>query len=116
MSEASYRRWFGQNLTSLTQETLAESIGITAQHLSYLETGKRSPSFEVIARAAETFNVSPADLLADTPKTGSTSKHREVVAKIEQMTKSLSKADQDRLLRIISNCVNMNRSSGASRE
>lgn len=42
----------------LTQEELAEFIGKSVEHISFLERGERSPSFEVILKIAEALDVS----------------------------------------------------------
>ena len=47
----------------LTQERLAELIGITPLHMSRLETGKNSPSIKTLFRLCQALQVSPADLL-----------------------------------------------------
>lgn len=115
MSEETYRHWFGNNLrnfrqsASLTQEKLSEELGITAQHLSYLETGSRSPSFEVISKAAKVFGVTPADLLSEMGKANSSSRYKETATKISQLIKTVSKEDQDRILKMVSLACRINR-------
>lgn len=47
----------------ITQEQLAELIDKTTEHLSLLERGERSPSFEVILDLAEAFGVSVSYLM-----------------------------------------------------
>lgn len=42
----------------ITQEQLAELIGKTTEHVSFLERGERSPSFEVILDLADALSVS----------------------------------------------------------
>ncbi len=44
---------------NLTQEKLAETIGIETPSLSYLETGKYSPSIETLQKLAKALNVQP---------------------------------------------------------
>lgn len=90
----------------LTQEELSEKMGITAQYLSYVESGSRSPSFEVITAASDVLNVSPADLFEENTGTG---KHKEIAAQLSQMIRPLSKDDQDRIVKIVSQCVRMNK-------
>lgn len=48
---------------SITQEQLAESISKTTEHISFLERGERSPSFEVILDLAEQLGVSVSYLM-----------------------------------------------------
>ncbi|GAA5530995.1 helix-turn-helix domain-containing protein [Herpetosiphon gulosus] len=58
------RSLFGQRLKALriehhlTQEQLAEQIGKTTEHISFLERGERSPSFEVLFDLAHVFQIS----------------------------------------------------------
>lgn len=47
----------------ITQEQLAESISKTTEHISFLERGERSPSFEVILDLAEQLGVSVSYLM-----------------------------------------------------
>ncbi|HHW21685.1 MAG TPA: helix-turn-helix transcriptional regulator [Clostridiaceae bacterium] len=42
----------------LTQEQLAEMVGITAVHLKQLESGKRKPSIDVLYSLSRTLNFS----------------------------------------------------------
>ncbi|HLO52335.1 MAG TPA: helix-turn-helix domain-containing protein [Kamptonema sp.] len=57
------RELFGEKLNQfrrqkgITQEELAEIIGKTTDHISLLERGERSPSFEVILDLSEALNV-----------------------------------------------------------
>lgn len=61
-------RSFGNNLShirktrGLTQETLAERIGISVDFLSMIERGRRSPSFTTIARLADALDVEAKEL------------------------------------------------------
>jgi len=43
---------------SLTQEKLAEAIGITPEHLKQLESERRNPSVEVLFKLVETLDIS----------------------------------------------------------
>jgi transcriptional regulator with XRE-family HTH domain len=52
-----------RNENNLTQEQLAERINKSTEHISFLERGERSPSFEVLIDIANAFNISPASLL-----------------------------------------------------
>ena len=49
----------------LTQEKLAELIGKTTEHISFLERAERSPSFEVILDLARALDIPVASLLDD---------------------------------------------------
>ena len=60
---------FGERLKALrlaaglTQEKLAEQIGMRPQHLTRLETGGRTPSWETVLRIAKALNVSLDEFL-----------------------------------------------------
>lgn len=47
----------------ITQEDLAELIGKSIEHISFIERGERSPSFEMILDLAEALNVSVSYLM-----------------------------------------------------
>lgn len=50
----------------LTQEAVAERIGITAQHVSNIETGNSSVSLTTLVAIANLLNVTMDELLCDT--------------------------------------------------
>ena len=47
---------------NLTQEQLAEMVGIGTANISYIETGKFAPSAETLAKLSEALNVYPYEL------------------------------------------------------
>lgn len=51
---------------NLTQETVAEKIGITPQHVSNIETGNSSVSLTTLVAIANLLGVSVDELLCDT--------------------------------------------------
>jgi len=53
------RHWRG--LRGVSQLTLACEAGISARHLSFLETGRSSPSRDMIERLSDSLDVPPAD-------------------------------------------------------
>ncbi len=55
-------RWLRQQ-KKLTQEQFAEQIGKSVEHVSFLERGERSPSFELILDIASALGVSIAFLM-----------------------------------------------------
>ena len=63
------RKGFGRRLQalrverSLTQEQLAEAIQKSTEHISFLERGERSPSFETLLDLAHILNTTASDLL-----------------------------------------------------
>jgi putative transcriptional regulator len=48
----------------MTQQALAESVGVTRQTINAIELGKYSPSLEVAFRIARVFNVSLEDVFS----------------------------------------------------
>lgn len=62
---------FGERLkairiaANLTQEQLAEKVGMRAQNITRLETGGRTPSWETVLRLAEALGVSVAEFVND---------------------------------------------------
>lgn len=59
------RRW--RLKRGLTQEQLAFEAQIDLTYLGGIERGKRNPSLIVIARIAQSLQVTPADLVAGGP-------------------------------------------------
>ncbi len=60
-----------RTVKGITQEQLAELMGKTTEHISFLERGERAPSFEVIVDLARTLGVSVADVMnIDVPGLG----------------------------------------------
>lgn len=51
-----------RRLRNLTQEELAESIECSTEHVSHIERGLASPSFEMIGRLASALKVKVSDL------------------------------------------------------
>ena len=51
---------------NLTQETVADKIGVTPQHVSNIETGNTSVSLTTLVAIANTLSVSVDELLCDT--------------------------------------------------
>ena len=69
MDYESARKRFGKRVHDLRkernikQEKLAERIGKSTEHVSFIERGERSPSFEVIIDLANALGVTPTDLI-----------------------------------------------------
>jgi transcriptional regulator with XRE-family HTH domain len=57
------RRFRKQN--NLTQEKLAEAVGIGVQHVSKIETGKSRLSLELLVHLANVLHTTPDNLLMD---------------------------------------------------
>lgn len=58
----------------LSQEQLAEKVGISTTHLSHIETGNTKLSLPVFVDIAEALSVQTDELLYDTPNINSTIK------------------------------------------
>ena len=50
-----------RNKAGLTQEALAEKIGVTSQYIIYLEKGKRNPRIGLLYKMAESLDVKVGD-------------------------------------------------------
>jgi transcriptional regulator with XRE-family HTH domain len=65
---ATLRKKFGQRLRGIrlnrrmSQETFAETLGISVDFLSLIERGRNAPSFETLDRIAKRLRLSVADL------------------------------------------------------
>ena len=46
----------------ISQEEFAKTIGITASHLSKIETGKRTPSLKIAVKIASQFDLDVKDI------------------------------------------------------
>lgn len=49
-------------LKGLTQEELAEAVGVSTDFISLIERGQRAPSFENLEQLAEAFQVKVSEL------------------------------------------------------
>jgi transcriptional regulator with XRE-family HTH domain len=59
---------------NMSQEQLAESVGISTTHLSHIETGNTKLSLSVLVQIAETLSVQTDELLFDSPNNHSSLK------------------------------------------
>lgn len=69
---------------TLTQEKLAELVGVSPEYISKIETGKSKVSLSILIKIANVLNVSLDDLVA-----GSLNKYK-VVMQINELTKLLN--------------------------
>lgn len=46
----------------MTQEQLAEAVGVSAEFISNVERGVNAPSFDTLEKLAEALNVAPVEL------------------------------------------------------
>lgn len=82
----------------LTQEELSERLGISQNHLSSIEIGKRFVSAELIEKIAKELNVSPATLFYDEKKLNSEDSIKDIKRIID---KELNKAKKEIIKKII---------------
>ena len=54
---------FFRNLRNLSQEELAEKIGISRTALYYYEANKRKPTFEVLEKITDVLNITLEELI-----------------------------------------------------
>lgn len=59
----------------LSQEQLAEEVGISTTHLSHIETGNTKLSLPVFVKIASALSVQTDELLYDTPSINSSTKN-----------------------------------------
>lgn len=74
-----------RKLQGLSQEQLAEQIGISVTHMSHIETGNTKLSLSVFVAIAKALNVQTDDLLSDIPDGRSIALH-EVAEILETCT------------------------------
>ena len=68
---------------NLSQEELAEKVGISTTHMSHIETGNTKLSLQVLVCIAEALEVSTDVLIFDTNKTNRNTIIDEIVAELE---------------------------------
>lgn len=52
-----------RNEMGLTQEELAEKVGVSRVYIGYVEQGRNSPSLEILEKIAKSLKVKISDLL-----------------------------------------------------
>jgi transcriptional regulator with XRE-family HTH domain len=65
---------------NLSQEQLAEQIGISTTHLSHIETGNTKLSLPVLVKLAKTLNVQTDELLYDTSHSSKSIAKKEILS------------------------------------
>lgn len=68
---------------NMTQEALAEAVGISAVFISQIETGNRKPSLETVFKIATTLNVPMDYLMKDSVVESSSEKMDELIAMLK---------------------------------
>ncbi len=71
---------------NLSQEELAEKVGISTTHMSHIETGNTKLSLPVLVLLAEALNVRTDDLLFENPDTSLTATTNEITQILERCT------------------------------
>ena len=71
---------------NLSQEELAEKIGISTTHMSHIETGNTKLSLPVFVELAEALNVQADDLLNDREVISTSKANRELSEILESCT------------------------------
>lgn len=72
-----------RNEKGLSQEDLGAIVFVTGKHLSYLETGTKVPSLELLISIANALDISADDLLVDNLTHTSSSVGRELHALLQ---------------------------------
>lgn len=70
----------------LSQEQLAEKIGISVTHMSHIETGNTKLSLPVLVAISNVLNVQTDELLYDTPRATKTSLKAEIASILDSCT------------------------------
>jgi len=63
----------------MSQSDFAKASGISASYLSEIERGYKKPTFDIVFRIAEAFNIKIAQLIGETPGTPLTPEVKEIV-------------------------------------
>lgn len=67
----------------LTQNELAEQLGISTIHLSHIETGSTKLSLSVFVKISEVLKIQTDELLHDTPEVNTTTLRNELISLLE---------------------------------
>jgi transcriptional regulator with XRE-family HTH domain len=81
----------------LTQDQLAEILGVEQKYVSLMEHGKSYPSLDRLMRIAETLKVPLPSLFEFNHLTGEV----ERVAQLEEMLRELGEKDQQKIFKIV---------------
>lgn len=88
---------------NMSQETLADKVGISTTHMSHIETANTKLSLPVFIAIAETLSVPIDNLLYDSPKDGIGAVSREIAEVLESCT--------DREARVIAEIIKVTKQS-----
>lgn len=107
--DKSLKKLFGQrvkyyrNLKGLSQENLAERVGISANTIGYIERGKNAISFSKIPALSASFDVKPYQLFIDT----NTNSSDKTIEQIETLLKTANERQLNIFLNIISSILDI---------
>ena len=85
----------------MTQEVLAEQVGVSWNHLGAIERGVKTPKLETLVRIINVLEVSADDVMLDVLRVG----RKAQCTRIEEKLQRLPKEKQDKILRILANSV-----------
>lgn len=81
----------------MTQERLAEQVGISWNYLGAIEREVKTPKLETLVRIINALEVSADDVMLDVIQVGRKAR----CTKLEEQIRNLPEGSQDKLLRII---------------
>ena len=81
----------------MTQEVLAEQVGVSWNHLGAIERGVKTPKLETLVRIINVLEVSADDVMLDVLRVG----RKAQCTRIEEKLQRLPKEKQDKILRIL---------------
>ena len=81
----------------MTQEVLAEQVGVSWNHLGAIERGVKTPKLETLVRIINVLEVSADDVMLDVLRVGRKAQY----TRIEEKLQRLPKEKQDKILRIL---------------
>jgi len=53
-----------RKLADLTQQELADKVGVSQKYIQYLESAKRTPSLKTLNKLSKVFNINTSELLS----------------------------------------------------
>lgn len=86
----------------LTQEVLAEKLGLSTSYIGAIERGKKLPSLDVFINIANVLETSSDTLLSGVLKVG----NEIVTSELSKQITGLSKKEQKRILNVINTMIN----------
>ena len=93
----------GRNKQGLTQEQLANQVGLTTKTISFIENGKTYPSPENIFRLTKLLNLSLDEFVYGYGRTGEST----IIPELNALLEKIGAAKQDGLVRVITEICRM---------